>query len=334
MTLRQYQSLRLTILLAGIVYSVASAALIYARISSEVLVPVGFEEWCFVARGAVMLLIGFFVVLNIRTAHSHIYFGLFLLNFGLISILTSSENVLPREFPWSLAIPLVWALSAASFIFAMMRFPGEDAHAMYTVWLDRRLPLLKQPMLWATATGHFWWVIFPLLFATKALVHIWSVALPNDLLNIAALLAGLLYFSMSYSVSHKNDRSKLGWILWGLVLSLTFFILELIWVYCFSNYSSSIFQLLEVATQIVAVIFSVFFAGAVQAGLVVRRTIIYSTTFLSVIFLFSVVENLIEHRLSHAMHIENDIVGAVLSGVLALAVQPLHKKLEHVLPKF
>jgi hypothetical protein len=34
------------------------------------------------------------------------------------------------------------------------------------------------------------------------------------------------------------------------------------------------------------------------------------------------------------LHIENDLLNAFLAGILALLIQPLHKKLEKILPKF
>ncbi len=322
----QYRLLRLAILVMGAGYTAIFLIRLISRISDEL----PFETWVVLVRGVILMTIGLVIAIKLPRANEHIFFALFLVNFAL-----TSWTKLYDDLPWELEA-LSWALTAGSFVYAMIKYPGEKAGALYTEYLAGKRAIIQRPVLFFTDDKKFWLIFFPSLIMLRAFGDLYSNVL-SDALNIIVNLCGLVYFRISYSLAGKTDRSRLAWILWGLVVALVVTLIELL-IKIFYPQVPPVFFLITFAltsgTISIAIVMAVFFAGFLDTGLVLRGTIVYSVIFLSVVFLFSFVEYFVEHEIAALMHIENDMISAFLAGFLALLINPLHKRLEKVLPKF
>ena len=271
------------------------------------------------------------IAIKLRKLNEHIFFALFLVNYAFNSWLM----IIPTSW---IINALSWSVTAGSFVYAMIKYPGESARSLYEGYFSKkkRPTAFTKAVLFFAEDKHFWLIFFPMMIGLQVAGHFLPGVFFNTL-NIVVNICGLIYFRISYTLAGKTDRSRLAWILWGIVAALVVTLVELLINIFYPEASPVIFQVsfaLTAAIICISVIMAVFFAGFLDTGLVVRGTIVYSAIFLFVVFLFSVIENLIEHHLAAMLHIENDMVSAFLAGFLALLINPLHKKLEHVLPKF
>ena len=317
----------MAILLMGLAYTTIFLLRLIAFTSEEL----SFESWIFLIRGVILMAIGLTIVIKLPRANEHIFFAMFLVNFACTSWLAIGETY------W-IADVLVWALTAGGFVYAMIKYPGESAASLYAEYFSRKKKSVwyKKPVLYFADAKHFWLLYFPAMILLRASGHFISEVF-LDALNIIVNISGLIYFRISYSLAGKTDRSRLAWILWGVVLALLITLVELLVRIFYPEASAEIFRItfaLTAATISISIIMGVFFAGFLDSSLVLRGTIVYSAVFLSVVFLFSFVEHFVEHGIAVMFHIENDMVSAFLAGFLALLIQPLHNKLESKLPKF
>ncbi len=327
MKITQYRLIRGTMLAMSGIFS----AIFLYWIFSDSIEDLTFEKWVFLIRGVILMTIGIVVVIKLPRMNEHIFFALFLINFSFTSWLALESPV------WQID-SFFWALTAGSFVYAMIKYPGASAQALYANYFKQKHApaIYKAPVLFFTDDKKFWFVFFPLMIIARIAGHFLSNVF-MDALNIVVNISGFIYFRISYNLAGKADRSRLAWILWGLVVALVVTLVELLIKVFYPDAAQIIFHFtfaLTSATICIAIIMGVFFAGFLDTALVLRGTIVYSIMFLAVIFLFSFIEHYIEHGLAMMLHIESDLISAFMAGFLALAIQPVHKKLEHILPKF
>ncbi|MDP4219059.1 MAG: hypothetical protein Q8896_01345 [Bacteroidota bacterium] len=321
-----YRLLRLAVIATGFAFIAVFLLLMIPRLG-EVL---PFDAWVFLIRGAILMAVGLIIAFKLPHANEHIFFALFLVNFGFNSWLSFNPVF------W-LVGALSWSLTSASFVYAMMKYPGVSARELYQNYLARRRPLYKRPVLFFTDDKKFWLIFFPVLIGLRIAVTVTSSAVFSQIVNVVVIFCGLIYFRISYNLAGKADRSRLAWIIWGVVVTLLLTMVEVVVRIFYPEAPQAIYQVLaalKAATVCISLVMGVFLSGFLDSALVGRGTIVYSAIFLSVVFLFSFVEHFIEHEIATLIHIETDMASAFLAGFLALLIQPLHEKLEHKLPKF
>jgi hypothetical protein len=77
----------------------------------------------------------------------------------------------------------------------------------------------------------------------------------------------------------------------------------------------------------------VFYAGAIDPALVVRKTFVVAATASLLLFVFAACEHYLVHLLVHALGATNGGVTAVLAAVFGYAFHPLKHRLEHFLQR-
>lgn len=322
-----YRLLRLLILMMGGAYCAIFLFRLITRSDSDL----SLLNWVFLIRGIIVMLVGLVIAIKLPKTNEHIFFALFLVNFAFYSWLYIGERM------WILDT-LAWSVTAGSFVYSMIVYPGTSAARLYSEYFKARHHpnWYKRVVLYFTALKKFWLIFFPMLIIARSLAFFLSDT-ASESLSIFVLVCGLIYFRISYNLTDKTDRSRLAWILWGAILSV---LLTLSDVFIQIFYPSAPVMISEIIIALTAgivclsIIMGVFFAGFLDSGLVVRGTIVYSAVFFSVIFLFSFIEHYILYGLSVMLHIDGGMTAAFLAGFLALLVQPIHNKLEKKLPKF
>ncbi|MFI5263541.1 MAG: hypothetical protein ACHQM6_03395, partial [Candidatus Kapaibacterium sp.] len=322
-----YRLLRVAIIILGLVYSAVSAV----NILSEVAADIPFNGWVLLIRGIILMVIGMVIAIKLRRANEHIFFAFFLVNLAL-------NSLLPFGSPSPIALDLSWALTTASFIYAMITYPGASAGELYSQYFTttRHPRRYKNAVLYFIAPKHFWLMFFPALIGIRILASLFATIMYGPL-NMLGILCGLIYFRISYKLAGKSDRNRLAWVLWGVIVSLLLSFIDILIILFYTEPPAIIQEVLVVLyalTICISLVMAVFFAGFLDSSLVVRRTIVYSAIFVAVIFLFSFIEHYVLYGLSVMLHIEGGMTAAFLAGFLSLAVQPIHKFLEHKLPKF
>ncbi|MEP7235710.1 MAG: hypothetical protein ABI778_10480 [Ignavibacteriota bacterium] len=323
----QYRVLRLGILVLGIVYTATAAVSIVPAVSRDM--PL--FSWVLIIRGLVVMTIGFVITIKLKQTNEHIFFAFFLVNFAF-------NTWLPFQNPLEVVLIFSWALTSASFIYAMITYPGARAAQLYSGYFgkSKHPRFYKKSVLYFIRTKHFWFLFFPALLAARAVATLYVPTMLAPL-NLFAIVCGLLYFRISYNLAGRADKNRLAWVLWGLTVSLLLTVIDILILFFYAQPPQlfrDVLSVLYASTICISIIMAVFFAGFLDSSLVVRRTIVYSAVFLLVIFAFSFIEHYVLYGLSVMLDIEGGMTAAFLAGFLSLAVTPIHKFLEHKLPKF
>ncbi|MEI8135214.1 MAG: hypothetical protein WCH46_09120 [bacterium] len=326
MTSATYRLLRRLLISLGF----ASCAILPVHFASHPPSDLQFVDWIFAVRGLVMVVVGLTIAIKLRQANQHIYFSLFLISFAINSWFYVAH-------PPVLITTLSWALTGSSFVFSMIKYPGAHAKDLYTHYFTHHHSVFHKPILLFTDGKKFWLIFFPVLLIFQIFASNVSSGIISQILNTIIIICGFVYFRISYILATKSDRAILAWVLWGVIVTLSLTLIETLVLLLYPEIPYGFIQgylLMTAATICLSLLMGVFFAGFLDTGLVLRGTIVYSALFLVVIFLFSVIEHFIEKELALMLQIENDLISAFLAGFLALAINPLHKKLEELLPKF
>ena len=326
MTTRHYRLLRIAIFVMALTYTAYFLAWALPHSPEDF----SFTVWVFLIRGVILMSIGVIIAIKLRRTNEHIFFALFLINFA-----SNSWHILETSH-WTVDV-LSWSLTAVCFIYAMIKYPGASAQSLYAShFAHRKSPkIYKKFVLFFTADKHFWLIFFPALIAVRIAAIFFSDVLSQSL-NIFVILAGLVYFRISYRIAGDAGRSRLGWVLWGAVVVLLLTSVNVLIQIFYPEAPPVVWHALTAltaATVCISVVMGVFFAGFLNTELVLRSTIVYSAIFLVIVFLFSFIEHYILHTISYLLHIESEMAGAFLTGTLALIVTPLHNKIEHLVMK-
>ena len=163
------------------------------------------------------------------------------------------------------------------------------------------------------------------------------VGLSSRLPNVLILAFGLTGMYANYRTSDEIDRRRLFWILqataWALCIriirtSVVFLAASLdlhlpagfsTWASLTHNLGVTVFFLL-----------AVFYAGAINARLVLRKTAVYSLSISILIFLFAVVENYLSGYLAERLGLEDRIVSAMIGAAVGLTFNPLRDGLNRL----
>ena len=192
---------------------------------------------------------------------------------------------------------------------------------------------------WVSKGFAFWlrplnlWLWFGglLVFATEI------VGLSSTMPNIVILAFGLTGMWANYRTSDETDRRRLFWILqatvWSLCIrifraSLKFLAASLdldlpdrLWTWAWLTHDLGVTAFFLLA---------VFYAGAISARLVLRKTAVYSLSISILIFLFAVVENYLSGYLSEQLGLEDRIVSAMTGAAVGLTFNPLREGLNRI----
>lgn len=192
---------------------------------------------------------------------------------------------------------------------------------------------------WVSKGFAFWlrplnlWLWFGglLVFATEI------VGLSSTMPNIVILAFGLTGMWANYRTSDETDRRRLFWILqatvWSLCIrifraSLKFLAASLdldlpdrLWTWASLTHDLGVTAFFLLA---------VFYAGAISARLVLRKTAVYSLSISILIFLFAVVENYLSGYLSEQLGLEDRIVSAMTGAAVGLTFNPLRAGLNRI----
>jgi hypothetical protein len=151
------------------------------------------------------------------------------------------------------------------------------------------------------------------------------------ILNIVILAVGLIYFRISYHFAGKENQNKLSWLLWGLICTIVLYIVDLFLAFFYPEFLKGRMVVVTMIDWIIytSFIMAIFFSGSTDAGLIVRKTMLYSMAFLLALFIFGVLEHWVIHSIAHALHIQSSILNSAVGAAVALLIRPIHHQLEH-----
>lgn len=155
------------------------------------------------------------------------------------------------------------------------------------------------------------------------------------LIYMTAILIGLSNLRVNYAYSSREQQRRILWLTQGYVSAV--FVLILVSaailsavvvgsgpVWRIANWTGFIGWPLAVLTVLGCLLISVFFSGAFDPALVLRRTSLYGIMVVMLAFIFAGIESLVESRLTARFELPEGVGTWVGGGVVALAVGPIH----------
>ena len=226
-------------------------------------------------------------------------------------------------------------LGAGFFILASARFPRKltplDISSSRTIW-GRITPLravliffLRAPAVWVLVAAPAMLSVF-IDSPVYSRVHWFTI-----------VLLGFIYFYIMYRSGDVETRRK---VLWFLELTLVLLVINLlrhgIQTVLPSNSPETLRVIISALyyaafslAQVFCVCMAVFYAGAISATLVIRKTFVYGMTAALLLFTYATIEAFVVNILVAKTGINDQFASALLGTILALAFHPIKNRMEH-----
>ena len=156
------------------------------------------------------------------------------------------------------------------------------------------------------------------------------------------LVLGTFFLYTSYVRGSREDRRRIFWILEGVAVFLVVQILDLgLWTVSstglleldlglWSNWLRAVSAWLTLGCFVMAV----FYAGAFDSGMVLRRTTVLGLSAGLAVLIFLTLETLVEDLVAEAFGLESRI-GGILGGVVAaVAFRPLSQRIDKIIGRW
>lgn len=293
--------------------------------------------WIKMIASFILIVSGILLAWGLKQKSYHVYLAFFLTAVGSNLTFYFAWPFLPFTFLFILFTISFW-LSASLFLYSTLRFSGTFPVEAYREYFKRkrRPRWYKKFIVYFTDEKHFWFILSPsiaLLYITCFWTGVYVLPILGFIVHLFVMMMGIIYFRMTYDFSNKEDRNKLNWLLWGLICTTTVYCIILIWQFFFPKYFNDtiaiIFSALFHFIICFSVIMTVFFAGATDAGLVVKKTILYSILLLTGLLAYGFIEHFLIHFLAHELHLESGVLSSILGAGIAFLLRPLHHRVEY-----
>lgn len=226
------------------------------------------------------------------------------------------------------------ALAGTLFVSAFQFFPN----AITKEQIDRYIKIRPlRTIMGRLLKGNYIWLLFaPVVFTLTLTCNLLSLRLSFVALNLLIILFGFAYMYISYKKFGIDSRSSILWLTWGVLSHILLVVFSTI-LHIFNPTDNTLVNLvIAIAGHLILLVMiamSVFFADSFDTGFIIKRTIVDGALFLSVILVYNVVEHYLLHAINHSLHINDAFLSSLLSGILVLAISPLHHKLTTYLNK-
>jgi hypothetical protein len=249
-------------------------------------------------------------------------------------------HIWPDSWLFDLGSNVLFFLGATLYIRASQRFPRTivpaDVMASPTIWGRVRVLRVASTFLlrpWAV------WVVVACLTALSILFSNVNVA---DAVRIVIALLGILYFYITFRSGDVQARAKVLWFLEAAVAVVTVSVIALGLRAVLGDtpaptLRASLTLVLGVLNNLalmICFVAAVFYAGAIDPALVVRKTLVFGVTASLLLFVFAALEHFLVHLLVHGIGVTNSIATAVLGALFGYAFHPVKHRLEHLLKRF
>lgn len=308
------------------------------------------------STGAAFCLLGSYVAAKARERAGVWVLALYLIAQGLA---TGYLNSIIALFGFAdgrtqFARLLINGLAYAAAMRATQLFPGPLSAAEVTMLIRPGRPTrpLWQLVRWLLVPWRPWALAAGLLLLVPLT--------PSDLLfhlgQLAILILAVATLTANYLTGDAGERRKIYWLLAGaLILLLARFVIlagslmiDWLGVPGVTNgaptgaFSTVVLMrlfvwTLAVVAMMICILLAIFYRGAINPEMVVRRTAVFSAGFGLLFFVFGVFVNYLSAIVVQVLALEENLVQAVAATLIALSFRPLDKWLtcltDRYLPK-
>ena len=177
------------------------------------------------------------------------------------------------------------------------------------------------------------WILLPALMAMMmVLILIWR---------------GIRYLRSAYRTASKSDRRRIAWLVHGMVLAFWAVLLVYVLPEFYEGWAAvhdgeglavipgptlagivrrDVGTLIPVFLIVGSVAVSVFYSGAIDPELVLKRTTVYGALAVMFLFVFAGIEGLVSELVERSLGLPGLFGSALVGGFLALVIVPLRKR--------
>jgi hypothetical protein len=248
-------------------------------------------------------------------------------------------HVWPDSWLLHLGSIVLFFLGASLYIRATQRFPRAigpaDVMASPTIWGRVRVLRVASTFLLRPCAV---WVVVACL--TSLLILSSNVYIAGAV-RIVIVLLGMLYFYITFRSGDTQARAKVLWFLEAVVAFVMVAVIVLgvravLGDTPAPTLRASLSLVLTVVNDLALTtcfVVAVFYAGAIDPALVVRKTLVVGATASLLLFVFAAFEHYLVHLLVHGIGVTNSIATAVLGALCGYAFHPVKHRLEHLLKR-
>jgi hypothetical protein len=248
-------------------------------------------------------------------------------------------HVWPDSWLLHLGSIVLFFLGARLYIRATQRFPRAigpaDVMASPTIWGRVRVLRVASTFLLRPCAV---WVVVACL---TSLLILSSNVYIADAVRIVIVLLGMLYFYITFRSGDTQARAKVLWFLEAVVAFVMVAVIVLgvravLGDTPAPTLRASLSLVLTVVNDLALTtcfVVAVFYAGAIDPALVVRKTLVVGATASLLLFVFAAFEHYLVHLLVHGIGVTNSIATAVLGALCGYAFHPVKHRLEHLLKR-
>lgn len=278
---------------------------------------------------SIPLLVIFSIIISVKIQQQKgvMLFALFLSTISLNWIIQYLQVMNPDWIPF-LGLLIINALTGTLYIKALQSFPRQiSKQDIISVFPKNKIA--SGYINWAIKD--YTWLIFPILLAGCALLH-----LSDSVSDLFVLITGLICLYVNYKKSSSTERNKVLWLFWGLIsFTLIMIIYSILNVSIteISRYVKLVFNVGLILAFMLSLVMSLFFSNTFDTGILIRRTLADGLIFIVIVLIYNTIEHYFLHWLSHELEISDVILSSLLSGIFVLAFSPLHHKFMGYLEK-
>ena len=161
--------------------------------------------------------------------------------------------------------------------------------------------------------------------------------------QLGVILMTALTLIANYRMGGRRIRRKIYWLLLGTLILLLARLLLSSAQFLFDQFSLRVPGIRSITWAIAnvgllsCILFAVFYRGAVDPRIVVRRAAVYSLSIITLLFAFAAFENYLSGVMTQYLGIDLGSVTAIGGAAVALLIKPLidflSRAVEHVLPR-
>jgi hypothetical protein len=150
---------------------------------------------------------------------------------------------------------------------------------------------------------------------------------------LAAFILGGTNLQLAYRSATREGRRRTFWVIEGFVATVAVFTLaSLLKAVQMAGggqsgewYSLAVVLAFDVFLGCLTI--AMFFSGALDPSLAIKRTAIYGALGLVLVFIFVAVENAVQDHLRAWLHLSDSASGVVIGGTVALTVEPIKERI-------
>ena len=172
--------------------------------------------------------------------------------------------------------------------------------------------------------------------------------LPPALMMVLILIwRGIRYLRSAYRTASKSDRRRIAWLVHGMVLAFWAVLLVYVLPEFYAGWAGvhdgeglavipgptlagivrrDVGTLIPVFLIVGSVAVSVFYSGAIDPELVLKRTTVYGALAVMFLFVFAGIEGLVSELVERSLGLPGLFGSALVGGFLALVIVPLRKR--------